>query len=136
MNGINQMQRGNRRGPTIIQVNSTRGLIDLIHLLAGRMNPEMQRGMTKEQIGAFPVHKFKAKPKKEGEDDDMCIICYCAFEEGEDCMTLPCTHVFHPECVGTWLEKSSTCPVCKHNYGENESGEEPNMQRRQPQRQP
>ena len=33
----------------------------------------------------------------------MCIICYCNFEEGENFMTLPCKHLFHPECIGTWL---------------------------------
>jgi len=24
-----------------------------------------------------------------------------------------CGHIFHPKCIGSWLEKSETCPLCK-----------------------
>lgn len=44
-----------------------------------------------------------------------CAICMCDYEDDESVLKLPsCEHLFHKECIGEWLKKSSTkCPVCK-----------------------
>ncbi|KAI8552587.1 hypothetical protein RHMOL_Rhmol06G0278200 [Rhododendron molle] len=43
-----------------------------------------------------------------------CAVCLEEFEEGERCGVLPlCNHWFHPECIGNWLLKNPTCPVCR-----------------------
>jgi hypothetical protein len=42
-----------------------------------------------------------------------CAICIHAFEPADDVLALQCMHLFHRGCVGTWLEQSETCPVCK-----------------------
>ncbi|KAJ3216371.1 E3 ubiquitin-protein ligase rnf38 [Clydaea vesicula] len=50
----------------------------------------------------------------------MCIICQCDFEKGEKLRELQCKHVFHKDCVDSWLvgkgEESigghKTCPLC------------------------
>lgn len=46
-----------------------------------------------------------------------CAICLDDFVPGTSLVReLPCTHIFHPECVDTFLMRDgSTCPVCKHN---------------------
>lgn len=46
-----------------------------------------------------------------------CAICLDDFVPGSSLVReLPCTHIFHPECVDTFLMRDgSTCPVCKHN---------------------
>lgn len=43
-----------------------------------------------------------------------CVICLCEFEDGETVKMIPyCRHVFHPECVDTWLASHVSCPLCR-----------------------
>jgi hypothetical protein len=51
--------------------------------------------------------------KENKEENDTCPICICEFEEQETIKTLICKHVFHEQCVMTWLSDHSTCPICK-----------------------
>lgn len=43
-----------------------------------------------------------------------CVICVCAFVEGEEILRLPCSHVYHADCCRKWLALSKTCPYCRH----------------------
>jgi hypothetical protein len=51
------------------------------------------------------------KIKEPETNDKSCTIC---FEPLEEKQFLPCTHVFHPKCIATWLEYSNNCPLCRH----------------------
>ncbi|XP_018484079.1 E3 ubiquitin-protein ligase ATL41-like [Raphanus sativus] len=43
-----------------------------------------------------------------------CAVCLSVFEEQDTARELPnCRHVFHVDCVDTWLTTCSTCPVCR-----------------------
>ena len=58
------------------------------------------------------VTQEKQEKQKEPETDDKsCTIC---FEPLEEKQFLPCTHVFHPKCISTWLEYSNNCPLFRH----------------------
>ena len=46
---------------------------------------------------------------------DECTICISPFENGEVLSCLPCDHRFHEECIVLWLDRSSTCPLCKRD---------------------
>ena len=50
--------------------------------------------------------------KKEGENKE-CVVCLAEFEIGESITTLPCLHVFHTECIKSWLKSKNHCPICK-----------------------
>lgn len=39
-----------------------------------------EKGLSKEEIKEFDVSEYKSKGGKEAEQD-MCIICYCAFAD-------------------------------------------------------
>eukprot|EP00759_Apiculatamorpha_spiralis_P029084 PhF_6_TR31452/c0_g1_i1/m.46153/K11857/USP47; ubiquitin carboxyl-terminal hydrolase 47 len=43
-----------------------------------------------------------------------CTICKCDFEEGDECLLLPCYHIYHTACVHEWLTSHRTCPLCSH----------------------
>ncbi|KAI3883360.1 hypothetical protein MKW92_039606 [Papaver armeniacum] len=41
-----------------------------------------------------------------------CPVCLSEFGDKDKLRLLPCHHVFHPECIGTWFVSNSTCPYC------------------------
>lgn len=48
-----------------------------------------------------------------------CPVCKEDFSVGEEVKQLPCEHLFHPNCVVTWLKMHNTCPVCRRAIGSN-----------------
>ncbi|NXD28957.1 PJA2 ligase, partial [Spelaeornis formosus] len=46
--------------------------------------------------------------------DQCCTVCCSEYVEGEIITELPCHHFFHKPCVTLWLQRSGTCPVCRH----------------------
>ncbi|KAF4526446.1 hypothetical protein B566_EDAN014058 [Ephemera danica] len=48
------------------------------------------------------------------ESGKQCPVCLKEFELGETTKVLPCKHAFHPSCILPWLEKTNSCPVCRH----------------------
>lgn len=44
-----------------------------------------------------------------------CFICLENYKEKPNLKILCCSHVFHPECLLTWIQKNkdTSCPVCK-----------------------
>lgn len=83
------------------------------------------RGLDPEVVASFPTMTYaeaRALRDKEagGKDDDMavleCAVCLSEFDDDETLRLLPkCSHVFHPDCIDTWLASHVTCPVCRAN---------------------
>jgi len=47
---------------------------------------------------------------------DSCTICQLAFNNIDICRTLNnCNHIFHLNCIDTWLNDHVTCPSCRNN---------------------
>ena len=57
--------------------------------------------------------KFCKLERKCSVNDAMCQVCLCNYDDGDEVITMPCTHCFHSDCVSTWLKDHSTCPICK-----------------------
>ncbi|PWA98852.1 zinc finger, RING/FYVE/PHD-type [Artemisia annua] len=69
-------------------------------------------GIDKKIIESLPHFKFSTlKGLKNGLE---CSVCLAAFEDVEVLRMLPkCKHAFHIECIDKWLEKNSSCPLCR-----------------------
>ncbi|NWV03243.1 PJA2 ligase, partial [Ptilonorhynchus violaceus] len=50
-------------------------------------------------------------------EEQCCTICCSDYAEGEIITELSCHHLFHKPCVTIWLQRSGTCPVCRHVLG-------------------
>ncbi|CAL4985816.1 unnamed protein product [Urochloa decumbens] len=52
--------------------------------------------------------------KEEEWKEPTCAVCLADFDDGEPVRVLPeCLHYFHAECIGTWLQGSTSCPMCR-----------------------
>jgi hypothetical protein len=47
-------------------------------------------------------------------DHDECIICSETFEIGCVVTRLPCSHMYHSDCIVGWLHRNCTCPICRY----------------------
>eukprot|EP00249_Psilotum_nudum_P015504 c25360_g3_i1 orf=553-1917(+) len=57
-------------------------------------------------------------------EDAVCCICLGKYKDDEELRELPCTHLFHVECVDKWLKINASCPLCKHDLAVGEQLEQ------------
>ncbi|KAL7411788.1 hypothetical protein BDY24DRAFT_394863 [Mrakia frigida] len=50
------------------------------------------------------------KGKEKEERDDVAMA---EEKEGQEVLSLPCSHAFHRGCLGPWLEMHTNCPTCR-----------------------
>ncbi|XP_015072359.2 E3 ubiquitin-protein ligase SDIR1-like [Solanum pennellii] len=49
----------------------------------------------------------------ERNSNDECLVCLDELGEETDVLRLPCSHMFHAECITKWLQNSHYCPLCR-----------------------
>ncbi|XP_022715729.1 E3 ubiquitin-protein ligase RNF181 homolog [Durio zibethinus] len=64
-------------------------------------------GASKGAIEALEKVKF------EGNFTRQCVICLEEILDGSKASRMPCSHVYHQDCIVNWLEKSNLCPLCQ-----------------------
>ncbi|KAH7529105.1 hypothetical protein FEM48_Zijuj05G0149100 [Ziziphus jujuba var. spinosa] len=47
------------------------------------------------------------------EEGGCCSVCLDDLETGCVATRMPCSHVFHGDCIVEWLQKSKYCPLCR-----------------------
>ncbi|PWA54759.1 E3 ubiquitin-protein ligase RING1 [Artemisia annua] len=46
-------------------------------------------------------------------DDIICAICMDEYREDDKTGTLGCQHVYHAQCIKSWLICKNNCPMCR-----------------------
>ncbi|GMI89466.1 Arabidopsis Toxicos en Levadura 42 [Hibiscus trionum] len=69
-------------------------------------------GIDKKVVESLPFFRFSLlRGSKQGLE---CAVCLSKFEDIEILRLLPkCKHGFHIDCIDKWLEKHSSCPLCR-----------------------
>ncbi|KAJ1397218.1 Zinc finger, RING-type [Sesbania bispinosa] len=78
------------------------------------------QGINKELLSTFPIIFYSTiKDLKTGKGPLECAVCLTDFKDQDTLRLLPkCNHVFHPQCIDSWLASHVTCPVCRANLNQ------------------
>eukprot|EP01023_Acetabularia_acetabulum_P045938 TRINITY_DN4686_c0_g1_i3.p1 TRINITY_DN4686_c0_g1~~TRINITY_DN4686_c0_g1_i3.p1 ORF type:complete len:410 (+),score=33.22 TRINITY_DN4686_c0_g1_i3:309-1538(+) len=72
-------------------------------------------GATNQQIAQLPTTLVTNQSNLK---EEQCTICMEGFCDGNVAKNLPCGHVYHAECINTWLAQKPLCPVCGLDWKE------------------
>ncbi|KAH0678095.1 hypothetical protein KY284_019180 [Solanum tuberosum] len=69
-------------------------------------------------VGMVPASKSSIElletiETDERNNNDDCLVCLDEIGEETQVLRLPCSHMFHADCVTKWLENSHYCPLCR-----------------------
>lgn len=45
--------------------------------------------------------------------DRACAVCIQPFQSSQECLITSCKHMYHADCIKSWVLTSSECPCCK-----------------------
>ena len=63
---------------------------------------------------ALKSRKFHYNHEEQDDECELpeCTICFVAIENGDRVGEFPCQHLFHIDCLKTWLRNRNVCPLC------------------------
>ncbi|RZS10507.1 hypothetical protein BHM03_00041744 [Ensete ventricosum] len=73
-------------------------------------------GLDESIIQAIPTFRYRKRTESARRRSSFreCAVCLSEFQEEERVRLLPsCFHVFHIDCIDTWLQTSASCPLCR-----------------------
>ncbi|KAL8170754.1 hypothetical protein V2J09_022558 [Rumex salicifolius] len=111
----------------------------IISVMGFREDLNHIRGATNESINALSTYKYKLKKNRNNSgtdgsetgvvgagtekervisgEDAVCCICLADYANNDELKELPCSHLFHKDCVDKWLQINALCPLCKTEVG-------------------
>ena len=80
--------------------------------------PPANKGLKKKVVKSLPKYKYDPSSTVAGNGASAvtaeCAICLVEYVQGDEIRVLPqCGHVFHLQCVDTWLASHASSPSCR-----------------------
>ncbi|OMO89924.1 hypothetical protein CCACVL1_07565 [Corchorus capsularis] len=99
--------KNNIRNMIIICHVDHRNMSVIAHVDHGKSTPG-------DSLVAAGLHSFQECDVGElmAADQGTCAICLEGFP-GNSCFKMPCSHFFHGDCIGKWLSRKKSCPMCR-----------------------
>ncbi|KAJ7956258.1 RING-H2 finger protein [Quillaja saponaria] len=70
------------------------------------------KGISIVDLKKLPCFEYEEAEK--GGSHVECAVCLENFKVGDKCRLLPnCNHIFHVQCIDTWLLRTPICPFCR-----------------------
>ena len=66
------------------------------------------KGLSHEMIQRLPLLMAPCT------NNEPCPICLTTISPQQMIRLLPCSHYYHPSCIGNWLSIQNTCPSCRY----------------------
>lgn len=67
-------------------------------------------------IDSIPTIQISSSMLSSDPDPDsvlLCAVCKEDFAVGESAKKLPCSHIYHSDCIVPWLSDHNSCPLCR-----------------------
>ncbi|KAL0435274.1 UNVERIFIED_CONTAM: E3 ubiquitin-protein ligase RZF1 [Sesamum radiatum] len=90
--------------------------------LIGQMTTNERHGpppAPRSAIDALPTIRIS---RSHLNTDAHCPVCQEIFQLGSEARKMPCDHIYHSECIVTWLAEHNSCPVCRSELPPSGSG--------------
>lgn len=85
--------------------------VEMNDIIEGRVKVKLvirTRRYDKDSLGILDCEKSCL------EDEVLCSICLCEVDVGDKVGDLQiCKHIFHSDCLKTWLSRKNCCPLCQ-----------------------
>ena len=100
---------GDQQAPGVSE--QAKGLWKKFCYKAARDKVESRRG----SYGSVAQDDTTAPLKIASDEEPHCSICLGEYEEGEELVKLPCSHIYHDECIRSWTQHHIRCPLCNYD---------------------
>ncbi|XP_017000295.2 E3 ubiquitin-protein ligase Iruka [Drosophila takahashii] len=94
------------------------GLDTIVTQMLNQMETSGPPPLSAQRINEIPNVQISAE---EVDRKIQCSICWDDFKIDETVRKLPCSHLFHENCIVPWLNLHSTCPICRKSLAEDGS---------------
>jgi len=111
--GMNRMNRSGTIGDYAF--GDINNIISSLGLNGNRGPPPANKEIVKNlKEFIFDETQNHKNEQDENEDNKTCPICKDKFVSGDKCKEMPCSHLYHKDCIEHWLNNANNCPVCRH----------------------